>query len=164
MYSHGSAFNGLLPSLRLVLSLVYRGTNYDMTVSISTFTMAGASTCLRVLLVVFTVQLCFGQSSASSKVASIATDPSPSPTVFDQSSSTSSAPSQTHTIQVGLADHKFRPDTVQAEIGDVSIPIPSKSLHEPGTNTIHRQSSSPSTPQTTASSVQPTTRPASPTK
>jgi hypothetical protein len=44
----------------------------------------------------------------------------PSVTVASQSSSTSSAPAQTHTVQVALADHKFQPDVLQAGIGDVS--------------------------------------------
>ncbi|KAJ4363149.1 hypothetical protein N0V83_010269 [Neocucurbitaria cava] len=34
------------------------------------------------------------------------------------SSTTSSAPTQTHTIQVGLADHVFKPDVTNASIGD----------------------------------------------
>jgi hypothetical protein len=86
--------------------------------------MAGLSAWLHVLLVVLTTQLCFVQSSVASKAAPIVTDASPSPSVSEQSSSTSSAPAQTHTIQVGLADHKFRPDTVQAEVGDVRTPSP----------------------------------------
>jgi len=44
----------------------------------------------------------------------------PSSTTSSPSSSTSSAPAQTHTIQVGLADHKFRPEVTTAAIGDVS--------------------------------------------
>ncbi|EUC35674.1 hypothetical protein COCCADRAFT_90218 [Bipolaris zeicola 26-R-13] len=35
-----------------------------------------------------------------------------------QPSSTTTAPAQTHTIQVGLADHKFRPEATVANVGD----------------------------------------------
>ncbi|KAF5845307.1 hypothetical protein GGP41_002903, partial [Bipolaris sorokiniana] len=35
-----------------------------------------------------------------------------------QPSSTITAPAQTHTIQVGLADHKFRPEATVANVGD----------------------------------------------
>ncbi|KAJ6268389.1 hypothetical protein PSV08DRAFT_249712 [Bipolaris maydis] len=35
-----------------------------------------------------------------------------------QPSSTITAPAQTHTIQVGLADHKFRPEATMANVGD----------------------------------------------
>lgn len=44
-------------------------------------------------------------------------------------SSTSSAPAQTHTIEVGLADHKFRPDVTTANVGDVSILFSLDSSH-----------------------------------
>ncbi|KAL5385620.1 hypothetical protein DPSP01_004733 [Paraphaeosphaeria sporulosa] len=30
------------------------------------------------------------------------------------------APTQTYTVQVGNGDHKFKPDVIQAEVGDVS--------------------------------------------
>ncbi|KAJ8105539.1 hypothetical protein OPT61_g10113 [Boeremia exigua] len=58
----------------------------------------------------------------------IATDPStsataalssPAPTIRESSSSTSSSLPQTHTIQVGLLDHKMRPDTTKAAVGDI---------------------------------------------
>lgn len=55
------------------------------------------------------------ESTGNSVEASV-----PSPTISDQPSSTSSAPAQTHTIQVGLADHKFRPEATTANVGDVS--------------------------------------------
>jgi len=38
----------------------------------------------------------------------------------EASSTTSSAPAQTHVITVGKADHKFSPEVTQAEVGDVS--------------------------------------------
>jgi hypothetical protein len=46
--------------------------------------------------------------------------PAPSSGVVNQPSSTSSAAAQTHTISVGLADHKFKPESTNANIGDVS--------------------------------------------
>lgn len=60
---------------------------------------------LLLLLVALSPAVCFAEPSV--------TEESPS-------SSASSAPTQTYTVQVGLADHKFQPDTVQAGIGDVS--------------------------------------------
>ncbi|KAA8622322.1 PAT1 domain-containing protein [Pyrenophora tritici-repentis] len=44
--------------------------------------------------------------------------PLPTSTISSTTSSTSSAAAQTHTIQVGLADHIFKPDTTVANIGD----------------------------------------------
>ncbi|KAF1834022.1 hypothetical protein BDW02DRAFT_579891 [Decorospora gaudefroyi] len=44
--------------------------------------------------------------------------PRTSSTTTSRSSSTSSAPAQTHTIQVGLADHKFKPEVTNANVGD----------------------------------------------
>ncbi|KAH8728955.1 hypothetical protein GQ44DRAFT_768822 [Phaeosphaeriaceae sp. PMI808] len=41
-----------------------------------------------------------------------------SSTVSNHPSSTSSAAAQTHTIQVGLADHKFKPEVTEAQVGD----------------------------------------------
>ncbi|EUC48652.1 hypothetical protein COCMIDRAFT_51479, partial [Bipolaris oryzae ATCC 44560] len=41
-----------------------------------------------------------------------------SATTPDQPSSTITATTQTHTIQVGLADHKFRPEATVANVGD----------------------------------------------
>lgn len=69
------------------------------------------------LLVVSQVSTaCLAQDSTGDSVeASV-----PSSTISDQPSSTSSAPAQTHTIQVGLADHKFRPEATTANVGDVS--------------------------------------------
>jgi hypothetical protein len=57
-----------------------------------------------------------------STTATVATRPvqsSPSPTTFQSIFSTSSSVPQTHTIQVGLLDHKIRPDTTEAAIGDI---------------------------------------------
>ncbi|KAH4354200.1 hypothetical protein HBH97_254560 [Parastagonospora nodorum] len=59
---------------------------------------------LLLLLVALSPAVCFAEPSV--------TEESPS-------SSASSAPTQTYTVQVGLADHKFQPDTVQAGIGDI---------------------------------------------
>jgi hypothetical protein len=42
-------------------------------------------------------------------------------TTGSPSQSTSLMPQQTHTVQVGLADHKFEPDVLQAGIGDVAL-------------------------------------------
>lgn len=47
-------------------------------------------------------------------------------------SATASAPAQTHTVQVGLADHKFRPEVTLAEIGDVSSNSISSRQHRLG--------------------------------
>jgi hypothetical protein len=46
--------------------------------------------------------------------------PTASASTASESSSTSSAAAQTHTISVGLADHKFRPESTNANVGDVS--------------------------------------------
>ncbi len=40
-------------------------------------------------------------------------------TTEEAPSSTSTAPAKTHTVDVGNADHKFKPDIIQAEIGDI---------------------------------------------
>jgi hypothetical protein len=42
-------------------------------------------------------------------------------TAASLSESTSSVAQQTHTVQVGLADHRFEPDIIQAETGDVHL-------------------------------------------
>ena len=57
-------------------------------------------------------------STATTEAISSA-EPSPSPTTFQSMSSTSSSAPQTHIIQVGLLDHKIRPDTTEAAIGDI---------------------------------------------
>lgn len=46
------------------------------------------------------------------------------PTIVASPSKTSSAPAQTFTVSVGNGDHKFRPDVIQAAVGDVSLPNP----------------------------------------
>ncbi|KAF2999740.1 hypothetical protein E8E13_004543 [Curvularia kusanoi] len=59
-------------------------------------------------------------ASSSGLATSIAsTLPSPSPTTLNSATSTSSLVPQTHTIQVGLLDHKIRPETTEAAIGDL---------------------------------------------
>jgi hypothetical protein len=68
------------------------------------------------LLVTHLPTACLAQASTGSSSGS----PTVSSTTTSQSSSTSSAAPQTHTIQVGLADHKFKPETTNANIGDVS--------------------------------------------
>lgn len=65
--------------------------------------------------------------------ASSTESPTTSSIAPDQPSPTNSAPAQTYTIQVGLADHKFKPEVTTANIGDVSwsatsSPSPSRSL------------------------------------
>jgi hypothetical protein len=77
----------------------------------------------RILLLVLFTQICLAQGSTFIRAASATADArkgDPSSTISEQSSITSSAPAQTHTVQVGLADHKFRPDVIEAEVGDVS--------------------------------------------
>jgi hypothetical protein len=83
---------------------------------------------LQILLLSFlTLQLlspCLAQDSSSSGDAVATADarrPDSTTSIPFQTSSTSSAATQTHTVQVGLADHKFRPDVTEAEIGDVSL-------------------------------------------
>lgn len=44
---------------------------------------------------------------------------SPSPTTLQPSTVTSSAGPATHTVQVGLLDHKMRPGTTEAAVGDI---------------------------------------------
>lgn len=59
-------------------------------------------------------------SPADSSTTTAATaSSSPSPTSLPPSNSASSSASQTHTIQVGLLDHKIRPETTEAAIGDI---------------------------------------------
>ncbi|EOA83928.1 uncharacterized protein SETTUDRAFT_21263 [Exserohilum turcica Et28A] len=50
--------------------------------------------------------------------ASSTESPTTSSIAPDQPSPTNSAPAQTYTIQVGLADHKFKPEVTTANIGD----------------------------------------------
>ncbi|KAF2035214.1 hypothetical protein EK21DRAFT_84835 [Setomelanomma holmii] len=73
-------------------------------------------------LLFFTIQFlsgCLAQDSTSESGSSATAQArGPDATTSIQASSTSSAPAQTHTIEVGLADHKFRPDTTEAAIGD----------------------------------------------
>jgi hypothetical protein len=84
---------------------------------------------LQTLLVSFlTLHLpspCLAQDSTSSSADAVATAdarrPDSTTSISLQPSSTSSAAAQTHTIQVGLADHKFRPDVTEAEVGDVCL-------------------------------------------
>jgi hypothetical protein len=65
-----------------------------------------------VLLLISTLQLC-------------AVKADPSVTISSTTSPISSVLSPTHTVKVGLADHKFEPDTTQAGVGDVSSGIDS---------------------------------------
>ncbi|KAH7382595.1 hypothetical protein DE146DRAFT_760433 [Phaeosphaeria sp. MPI-PUGE-AT-0046c] len=51
-------------------------------------------------------------------VTANARSPDPSMSTSTIASSTISAPAQTHTIQVGLADHKFKPEVTEANVGD----------------------------------------------
>lgn len=61
--------------------------------------------------------VCMAQDST---VTADARAPDASSSTTIRPSSTSSAPPQTHTVQVGLADHKFVPDVTEARIGDAS--------------------------------------------
>lgn len=58
-------------------------------------------------------------SSANISATEAIVSPSLSPTTFQSISSTSISAQQTHTIQVGLLDHKMRPETTEAAIGDI---------------------------------------------
>jgi plastocyanin len=60
------------------------------------------------------------QDSTSNDAASVTANARAPSSTSNQASSTSSAPAQTHTVQVGLADHKFNPNVTEAEVGDVS--------------------------------------------
>lgn len=83
---------------------------------------------LHVLFILDLPNMALAQDSSSGVEATIissqAQDPSLSSVETLPVSSTSSAPAQTHTIQVGLADHKIRPEVTTAEVGDVSNPTP----------------------------------------
>jgi hypothetical protein len=81
------------------------------------------------LLVLQFSAVCLAQNDASATVA--------------RASSTSSAAAQTHTIAVGLADHKFIPDVTKAAIGDVSTNPISPSLCLPKTLVAHKPNCSP---------------------
>jgi hypothetical protein len=92
---------------------------------------------LQILLLSFlTLQLptpCLAQDSTSSEATVATADarrPDSTTSSSLQLSSTSSAVAQTHTVQVGLADHKFRPDVTEAEVGDVSLPLPIHSFRK----------------------------------
>ena len=63
---------------------------------------------------------------ATSSIAQVLTSVPSAPTT------TSLAAVQTHTIDVGNGDHKFRPEVTQAEIGDVRTSLPF--LRMPDTN------------------------------
>ncbi|KAF2824277.1 hypothetical protein CC86DRAFT_408377 [Ophiobolus disseminans] len=71
---------------------------------------------LRVFLVslLLVSTLCLAQD-----VETNAREKDPTPSLSGSSSLTSSALAQTHTIQVGLADHKFKPDVTNAAVGDI---------------------------------------------
>ena len=74
---------------------------------------------------------CLAQSNTASGGNSLAPITSTTVVTVIQSSSASLAAAQTHTIQVGLADHIFKPDSTVANIGDVSTCIVLSSLlHE----------------------------------
>lgn len=115
---------------------------------------------LLVLVLHFTA-VCFAQSSTSGSFSANARGPDSSSKVV--ASETSSAPAQTHTVQVGLADHKFRPDVIAADVGDVSL-LFHYNNRLAYANDDRRLSNSASTPRTTASSAQNTASPAFPTK
>lgn len=68
------------------------------------------------------VQVEAARSTSTLVTSTSSSSPSASKTTASsEPSKTSSAAAQTHTISVGNGDHKFRPDVVQAEIGDVSF-------------------------------------------
>ncbi|KAH7379518.1 hypothetical protein BKA66DRAFT_442581 [Pyrenochaeta sp. MPI-SDFR-AT-0127] len=78
---------------------------------------------LLVLLSIVQVSICFAQDNnwsgnEDSRTSVAARNPESSST-SSQPSSTSSAPTQTHTVQVGLADHKMRPEVTKAKVGDI---------------------------------------------
>ncbi|KAL5117107.1 hypothetical protein ACEQ8H_004932 [Pleosporales sp. CAS-2024a] len=74
---------------------------------------------LRILLVASVLStICLAQDSASSIAAIAKSQTVPSIITSSRPSSTSSAAAQTHTVQVGLADHKMKPDVTQANVGD----------------------------------------------
>jgi hypothetical protein len=82
---------------------------------------AGPRTGLLLAFVLHLPAVCLAQTSTSVSITANARGPdSPTKPV---SSSKSSAPAETHTVQVGLADHKFRPDVIAADVGDVSISL-----------------------------------------
>ncbi|KAH9868973.1 hypothetical protein J1614_008050, partial [Plenodomus biglobosus] len=68
---------------------------------------------LQVFFALQFITACLAQIRSSENVVAMASTTSKS-----ASSSVSSAPLQTHTIQVGLADHKFVPNVTQAAVGD----------------------------------------------
>lgn len=72
-----------------------------------------------VLLFVFGLHVCLAQDVSATTNAR-----NPDPSSKPLPSSTSSAPAQTHTVHVGLANHKFKPDVIAADVGDVSYFFP----------------------------------------
>ena len=64
------------------------------------------------------------QSTASSTMAKASSSLGASP------SKTSSAQVRTYTVEVGKADHKFRPDVIQAAVGDVGFILFLRTEHE----------------------------------
>lgn len=67
----------------------------------------------------FTSVIAQDSSTTTTSVVLPSPSPSPSPTTFQSSISTSSSAPQTHTIQVGLLDHKMRPEITEAAVGDI---------------------------------------------
>lgn len=68
----------------------------------------------------FTVVLAQDSVSTDSAITATRAASSPSsPTTLQSSIATNSAGSQTHTIQVGLLDHKMRPETTEAAVGEI---------------------------------------------
>ncbi|KAF9693922.1 hypothetical protein EKO04_007808 [Ascochyta lentis] len=57
-------------------------------------------------------------SSIDLSATAAAASSSPSLTIFQSSTTTTPSTFQTHTIQVGLLDHKMRPETTEAAVGD----------------------------------------------
>jgi hypothetical protein len=88
---------------------------------------------LYAVLAALTLPMAVQAQSSSAKTVwpatSIATDQSSSSSVSSVAkSSTSTAtgipPAITHKVQVGLADHKFKPDTIRTAQGDVRLLFP----------------------------------------
>lgn len=74
-----------------------------------------------VLVILRIPATCLAQQSTSSLGDGISGTQEPTVVTTLPKSISSPAPVQTHTIQVGLADHKIRPETTKANIGDVSV-------------------------------------------
>lgn len=111
-----------------------------------------AMRCLTITLILtYVCRTAIVMAESTVDVSAVATPASEeSSATLKSPGSATEVPRPTHTITVGAADHKFRPDVTQAEIGDVSG-IHVQRQDEGKANRDNSSSSSNSSPSITAS-------------